>query len=695
MANSFPIDRALSAVVTDTPSPTMGLDDQGGAMPLPADAAADPNRPITEELEKRVIKTVMESLAEAEEDRDQRAKDWVIYYKFYRGVYDFKNDFPFKNQMVPPLAFSIVETITPRLINGIFGSRKFLATIPQDDETDPVQAEQVGDLLLYQCHKEINIVPRLTPWMKSAAIYGTAVCQVGWSERTEKVFKRKTGIVPGSGPYPIAGGIEEQVEIKKSQPTVEPLILYDFWIDPRVSGPDAIQDAAYCIRREDVRPSELSRRMKDETSGYMMRPEVLKSDFAASSGGASNEETEYRDQQRTAIGLPSLWGDMPTSRRNKPIELLHYWGEFQETDTGEWKDVVITVANRKVAVRYEENPFGGMKPLISFVPTPDSCEFYGIGEVEAVDSLLEAYICWFNQAYDNVALSLSPMWLTRGEAILDIDEIMNPKPGAIVRVDPKFAGGLHLDDVAKPMEAPSLPTSGWRMEDTIKQLVDRTVGQYDYTRGDTSDTANSTATGISAIIGEANARFQSKIQVCQYQFITQLGKWLLRLNARYLPPDKVIRILGEDGGNAYLTIPLDALVPEYDVEAIGAPLLGNKAMLRDQLSMFIQMASQNPNIGQWFPIPTWRVITSQMVDLLELQSVKLKSVKVLEQEMQQQAQQQAARAEQNKLDMATNALQLHNLKMTGVEPETIREAQQFAEQEAEQDGQAGGAPPQM
>ena len=644
--------------------------------------------PLDPETERRAIQTVLKSRDEADEDRKVRANDWVKYYKFYRGKYDFEDDFPFSNRMVPPIAYSVVETVTPRLMNGMFGSRKFLEVLPRDDDADIAQSKRVRDLLLYQCHDEIDIVPRFTPWLKSAAIYGTAICQIGWEERTETVIKRKSGMADGAGPEPVPGYVEEKVEVKISRPTLEPLVIYDFWIDPHVVGSDAIERAKYCIRKENVRPSELARRMNEPSTGYFTRPETLKP-----AEGASSEDTQYRDDERIGLGLPALFGESQQSPVSQSVELLHYWGEFQETEGGEWKEWCIVIADRKRLVKFVENPFGGHKPFIHVAPTPDSTEFYGIGEIECIEDLLEAYICWFNQTYDNVALMLSPQWLMRADALLDLDEILRPRPGGVVRVDEKFGAGIPLDQIAKPIVHPDLRSSGWRIQDTIKEQMDRANGQFDYTRGDKSDTANATATGIAAIIGEANARFQSKIAICQYQFIKKLGSWLLRLNARYMPPEKAVRILGDEEGYKFVTVGIDDLFPEYDISAIGAPLLGNKTMLRDALTMFVDQISQNPALGRFVPDESWRTLLEQMADLVD-QDLKIKTVETVMQEAQMAQQQEMAMIEMGKLAGIRDALQMKQLEQEGVTPEDVEKAMSFYARGNEAGGQPAPVPQQ-
>ena len=655
-------------------------DDRPAEIDTP-EVADEGENPFDEELERKALKTVKDTLEEADSDRSDRAKNWLIYYSFYRNHYDFGKDFPFRNQMVPPLAFALIETVTPRLANGLFGSRHFLKFVPVDNAEDVERAERVEQLVSFQLNTQMDFVANNLPALKGVGIYGTAIFEVGWDESEDVVVKRKPVEVAGNEQ---AGYKTHDVPRRKSQPTVSPLALYDFWIDPYAAGNNAIDEARYVIRCEEVSPAELRRRMEDKTSGYMDRP-GLADEVPVGAAGEHDDtrgdqgETDYRDERRMALGLGSLWADQ--TRKSKRIKLYHYWGEFKEDDGTYTQKRIITTDNRQV-VLFEDNPWGQEKPFLHMAPTVDPHEFYGISEIEVVEHLLEALIVNFNQIQDTVNLIQNPMYIGFIDALVDTSDILYPKPGAFIRVDPKTHRGESLDSIMQPVKVPDIRPGSFEMLDRIGGLIDKTSGVYDYTRGDKSDAANSTATGIIAIIGEANARFQHKVMVAQHQFIKRLGEWLLRLNARFLRPDTVIRVLNEKtkGGYDYVTIGLDVFDPEYDVEAVGAPMMGDRTMLRQQIMEFIAYIAGNPTLAQYFKGETWRSLLLQLIDLMDLKSMglELKDDKQL-----------AAEAQAQKVEAFTEELRMEEARSARTESGDMAEAQALAAQAEQGEAVAG------
>jgi len=625
--------------------PTMAEGDVKG---LPADVAA------------LALQTVKDAFNEADKDRSTRLEKWKTYYGMYRNVYDFDTDFPFRSQIVPPLAFAVIETLTPRLINGLFGPRKFIETLPQE-RGDEERAKLAGELLTFQIHTEMELVPRAIPWTKSAGIYGTAVAEFCWKRKESKAVLRRPREIAGEE----AGYAYEERVVVREHPDVEFLHIADFWIDPKATGSNAIDEARYVIRREWLRPSELEKRMREP--GYIFVPAALRSSTEKGSGESGNA-----DDFKTEIGLNAVtWSE--ESQDEAELSLLHYWGEFKDKD-GRYHDVVITTVNNKYVIRMMENPFGKEKPFGHIAPTPDPHEFYGYSEIEAIEQLFEAYIAGFNQLYDNMNLILNPMYIVRDEALLDPTELLYPRPGGIIRTDRTFAADRSLTDIVQPQVVPDVRAGGFQTLDLITRMIDRTTGQFDYTRGNRSETANQTATGIMSIIGEANARFEAKIMTCQHQFIKRMARWLLKLNARYLPPGKVIRVMG-DKGEEYLEVGVDVLNPEYDVVAIGAPMLGDKDALRRQVMEYVAYVVNTPAFA---PYLKPREALSELHDLHELKNPDawFKTDEEL-----------AAEQERAKLQATQEQLAAQEAQEAGVRPEDIEAA---ARETAAQGGIEGG-----
>ena len=127
------------------------------------------------------------------------------------------------------------------------------------------------------------------------------------------------------------------------------------------------------------------------------------------------------------------------------MEILEYWEDER----------VITVADGRVVIRDDKNPYSCGKPFIHIVDQVVPHEFYGIGEIEQIESLQYELNDWRNHRMDGKTLTLNPMWWVPPG--VDLDDFI-AEPGAL------FTG----PQPPQPIDVRGDKRSDYREEEVIK-----------------------------------------------------------------------------------------------------------------------------------------------------------------------------------------------------------------------------------
>jgi hypothetical protein len=261
-------------------------------------------------------------------------------------------------------------------------------------------------------------------------------------------------------------------------------------------------------------------------------------------------------------------------------ELIEYWED----------DRVVTIANRNIVIRDEENPYRhGKKPFVRLVDQAVPHEFLGIGELEPIESLQYELNDRRNQRMDNITLILNRMWKVKNGANVDEDELVSDAGGVV-----------HTDDMAgiDSLQMPDVTSSSYNEETLIKGDIQQTTGVSDFTRGVGSESlGNDTATGISLIQEAGNARFRLKIRNLE-SAIEHIGRMMVSLNEQFLSEEKAIRIMG-DNGFEWLNVKPEDLKGNFDVIVqSGSTLPSNEAVERKQIMEMFQIFAGDPEVNQ-------------------------------------------------------------------------------------------------
>lgn len=507
--------------------------------------------------------SIIERFSMSQQWREAQKTKWDRYYNLYRGVLDEK-DYPWQSNIFVPYPFSTVETLVPRLTS----QKPQIDVMPVEPE-DSEKAKVMNDLIDFQW---VNMNAHI--WMpeavRSMLIYGTVILKCYWKKEVEKkqVFEN---VLDGENVDPDLQAELGQVKVENEvvtydAPCVDVVDLYDFFIDPRAT---TIENAEYVIHRTYRSLDYLKDKQKQ---GIYKNINLVEN---TTNRTVADDEKEVR---RSAAGYndPSYY-----TPDDNQIEIIEYWEDGR----------VISVANRSVIIRDEENPYEhGKKPFTSCVMIKVPHEFYGIGILEPVETLIYELNDRRNQRMDNVTLTLNKQWIVLNGANVDEDELIST-PGGVIHSD--RPDGVTL------VQQSDVTSSSYQEETLIKADIQQTTGVSDFTQGVGSDAlANDTATGISLIQEAGNARFKAIALNIEEMMLRKIGEMMVAMNLQYMTQETVMRIVGQDGAT-FVNVSPEEIRGNFDVMIkAGSTLPVNDAVEKKQTMELFQLFRDDPSVNQ-------------------------------------------------------------------------------------------------
>lgn len=389
-----------------------------------------------------------------------------------------------------PMTFSTIES----MVSALAGSRPRF-------EFEPVTPEQDTDVKVLNAMMDFywdadQWQSKVDKWLRSMLMYGTGVLYIWWD-----IDRPRLAIVP----------------------------LKDFIIDPTASAPEY---ARFMGRRYLTTKDELeSYKYVDPETNKVKK--LYKNLNKVTSGATGQGEEMDKDQKETFLG--STLGKEASS---KQVEVIEYWT----------KDRVIAVANRKVVIRDDENPYkeakriregtdefdtDGIIPFIVQRNYQDESLVYGKGDIEPIMGLQESLNDLANQRRDSISYQLNPMF-TLDPQYADHLESVESLPGAVY---PFQAGALQK------IEMGSLSADSFNEETLIKQDIRETTAADQVFKGADTEGAK-TATEVSAQLAQANQRLALKVSQIEQEGYHDLAEICLSMTQLFVTEPQAIKIVG-------------------------------------------------------------------------------------------------------------------------------------------------------
>lgn len=526
---------------------------------------------LKKKTDREIIDMVNECMERSVKNQTPHMQRFKKYYEMYRSHIAEENIRPHGANLYIPYTFEAIETIAPRLVTSIFNNRPYLTAVPLSS-TAVEKARMLELLLDYQAEKYLDPVLFFTMAFKNALMYGTAIVKTTWK------FESKTIRVNEYNKDPRLSALKKR-EVKEEEvvtydaPHMEIVSLEDFFFDPNSYE---IHDGRYCIHRYYEDLDVIKEKVEDGT--YTAK----KADIEKLSEESSDNGSQAFSAHQRVDGV--------TGGNTKPdgmVEVLEFWGD----------DCIIKVAGDVVLLMDYIPFYHGEKPFVKFIDYPVANEFYGIGEIEVIESLQEELNTTRSQRLDNVTMAINNMWKIRKNAGIDIDQLVS-RPNGVIEVD-------EMDDL-EPLDIPDITEAGYKEEQIIKDDIDRTTGVNDYARGG-SPARRETATTASLLSESANERFKLKIRLLEKTSFKRVGYQLVALNQQYITEETEVRVFDkerpvDENYTDPQTIKLQPqdIAGQFDIIPCGSMSepLANKELRQTQITQLYSTMGQSEYINQ-------------------------------------------------------------------------------------------------
>ena len=497
----------------------------------------------------------------AETYQQTKIEIWNECYNLYAKIKNTESKKLWQSDLNVATAFTIVETLMPKLMLSFFGD-KFVVDIKAKKQELVDEATKVLQLIKDQ-FEDMDAFLKFYEALKSDTIYGHGILKVFWKLETRKVvqtkniFKKIIDVVVATGKR-----AEEKEEIIYDGPDIESINIYDFFVDPEAT---TIKNAKYCIHRTYKDKDYL---LAQQYAGIYSNVDDLKP-------SVDSKIEANADQASNAVKISGFG----TVDRDRLIEIWECW-----TD-----DRLVVIAEKNIIIRNQANPFNHQqKPFVLLKDTAMPNEFYGIGTIEPVIDLIKERNTLRNMRLDNVKAIVNKRTLVNKNADIDMDKLEEQNvPGGLIPTDDMNA--------LKPIEETDIHSSIYSEDNGVARDIQEATAMSETTIGMTPRRGES-ATAIAKLAEASGSRFALKTEMLANGII-DLVKMIISLNRQFLKTEMQVITKYENGKPVYEKVIGTSLSGDYRYRInVGMAQMKNDIKRQQWLSLIGIWIMQQPNI---------------------------------------------------------------------------------------------------
>ena len=424
----------------------------------------------------------------------------------------------------------------------------------------------------------------------------------------------------------------DKVEVKANHPVIEYVPTSELRYTP--DAPQ-LQDCKFVAHRKVVRGDYLKRREMDGV--YKNVDKALK-------------EYDAGDITETSLDIAN---DFPrftkTNRPNdndnasKEVELYEAYLQVDYNNDGIYENIIVHAVGDE-PIRISSNDF-------SFPPFFVASAFYNPNAVFSEDSFTDILeqqqdlkTAIIRQVITNVAKNNSPRIFVN-ERNINMDDFLDGAEVVEVTGNPN-------ENVFVP---PSLPLAGVTMDlvQYAQNEIESQSGSTRYNQGLDSNSLNSTATGITAILGMSEKRNKMVARSIAEKFFIPIYKFIILLDQKYMEEQEIVRLT-----NKTLSIRKEDLDIDYDlIVNVGQGASTREAQIQYLLLVLNQLYPQLANMGI-ANAKSWYNLACKLLEQLGLRDVSQYLLDPESEEAKAAAQAAQAAQAQAQAEALQNSLQL-------------------------------------
>lgn len=552
-----------------------------------------PNNYSTEARE-RIRQTVIADRDRAEDFYKSKVEPVLLHR---REIYTADKDY--YKRMFPRLTFSDytshdmyawVQWALAQTLDSFFSTQKVISVVGQG-QSDADNAETMGQLIKWQIEQANEGFLEFSSWFTDAYVYDFGVLKCWWSRVTQP--KEELVNVP-----------QDRLMLLAQTPGVEIV---------QIGQPDYFSDYPVALRRmvttdnkpviDSVSPFDMrwlpeARNLNE--SLYVAQRQIVTGDVlmrGAKEGVYDKNEArraldeagviDYEEADRVLNPDLENYPTTETEDARKRVELHECYVKIDANNDGALEDLIVTLAGDRV-LRIEPNPLGRL-PFFQISSQHDSARVLPESSMADIEGELQGIrTAMIRQVLMNISTNNKPRTFINPSAV-NLEDVVQDKEWIRVAGEP----GKNV----QPM--PTVPLAPWTLNfiEYFRSVEEEWTGRTRYNQGTDASTLNKTATGISLIMKSSAQRINHIIKTICETGVTDLYKFLIRLNQTYIDEAQVIRLLDKP-----LQIQPDDLEGNFDIVVNADVGLGEKeqttnvltSYLREMFPFAMQLGIANP-----------------------------------------------------------------------------------------------------
>lgn len=525
---------------------------------------------------------------------------------------------------------------------------------------DDPKAKKVQQLLKYQLQRK-NAYPTFieSAW-KDALKYNWCVAKVWW--RREEDRKRYKQMVSDQNADFVALLMKEELEGNAEIIDVKPLkdapdifvVTFDkitvtanypvvqyMSPDELRYTPDgrSVQDAKFIAHRKMVNGDYLKQK---EAEGIYKNVDKAMSEYKNSNGDTRPDELQVESNSELETIGEKLSDDDFASRQ---FELYECYLHVDYNNDGRFENIIVHVIG-ETPIRIAKNDMD-MAPFFHFAAEADPINPFNENEgfTDDLEQQQDLKTAVFRQVITNVAKNNSPQTFVNNT--VDIDALINNDEIVVCDTMENPATQVYANG--------QLPISQLAMDviQYAQNEIEAQSGSTRYSQGLDSNSLNKTATGITAILGQAEKRMKQMSRMFAENFIVPIFKYIILLNQRYMDQEQIIRLTNEN-----IVITKDELNIDYDlIINVGLGPGTKEAQIQYLMVMINQIYPILAQVGLITP-KSWYNIISELLEKMGIRNVQNYILDPDSPEAKEFARQQQEAAEQQR----QAAIQMEQMK---------------------------------
>lgn len=448
------------------------------------------------EKEKRLVKEINEkfTLAQNKKAEDNFNSNFDKWEDYYSGTSEELEDRENRglSHIMPAWAQAGVDYILAKEVAVIFGQKPYFTVGARAKKWEKAAKIQT-ELLTFRLDNSA-IFLNVVQWLQSKLIYGTSIRKPCWDR-------------------------------KRDRPKIENIDAKNFYPSPNGTS---IYEVPWVIQRA-LRSREYIEAMGIPYKGSQKSTYKNTKELLSEKGG-----------QWISEAIPNEKARYTEEEKENTYEILEYWEQ----------DRVVTIGERRIVLREDENPYKKKKaiPYIVMIDWPKPKSFWGMGRIETIEPHIKELAHIKNQRFDNINLILNPPLKYLKGMEIDLDRLPI-KPNALIGMD-------DLNALQPLMDRgwPFVTQNVYEESKEIEKEIQNRLGLYEYWMGKAPE-QRETATGIARLQAAGNTIFQFMNLMSLNLGMKELAEWTSAIDQQYFKGSISIPFLYDDEAvGEYLTI---------------------------------------------------------------------------------------------------------------------------------------------